>query len=46
MLRHAAAFLAYAVLTVALTWPLIFQLGAAVPNDLGALLSTRGRLRP
>jgi hypothetical protein len=41
MARHAVAFLAYTALTLAFTWPLILQLGSAVPNDLGdPLLST------
>lgn len=35
MARHAVAFLAYLALTVALTWPLVTLLGAAVPQDLG-----------
>ena len=41
MARHAAAPLVYLALTVALTWPLVTQLGTAVPQDLGdPLLST------
>jgi hypothetical protein len=41
MARHAAAFWAYAALTIAFTWPLTLQLGSVVPCDLGdPLLST------
>jgi hypothetical protein len=32
---HSAAFLAYAALSVAITWPLVLRLGTAVPHDLG-----------
>ena len=41
MLRPAVALLGYTALTVALTWPLVLQLGSVAPNDLGdPLLST------
>ena len=41
MIRHAGALLAYTALTIALTWPLVWQLGSVVPHDLGdPLLST------
>jgi hypothetical protein len=41
MLRPAVALLGYTALTVALTWPLLLQLGSVAPNDLGdPLLST------
>lgn len=34
-LRHGPALLAYAAVTVLLTWPLVRVLGEAVPSDLG-----------
>jgi hypothetical protein len=38
---HAPAALAYAVLTLAFTWPVVLSLGSVVPHDLGdPLLST------
>jgi hypothetical protein len=35
MLRHAAAFVIYAALTIAMTWPLATRLSRVVPGDLG-----------
>ena len=35
MKKAALSFLVYCVITVALTYPLIFQMGAVLPNDAG-----------
>ncbi len=35
MKRATAVFVTYCVLTVALTWPLILQVGSVIPNDAG-----------
>ena len=35
MKRATAVFVIYCVLTVALTWPLILQIGSVMPNDAG-----------